>query len=1293
MSIVNKKYRSLFAQSRFLSDPVVLTQAWKKSQRYIRRTNWYADMLELDCSAVDLEDYVTQWRVEILFGFFTPEPMLLVPAPKSHRWTFKKGKWEPEREESDKEPLYLRPLAHLGIREQTMATAAMLCLADCIETAQGDTSVNDFFEARHRKIYSYGNRLFCTFDSETTRKDNRPLARFSWGNSESYSRYYVDYQRFLNRPQIIARNVLDQIGENEEVYIVKLDISSFFDRIHRPTLIQSLKETYNAYIKNYTLTDGESDGNFWERFKQITAWTWDTLSHDDWEIIKGGAPDGLPQGLVASGFLANAYLLNFDNVVGQHISCQDSVKSYALPEGTILHDYCRYVDDLRLVISVKNGGDKDLEEGIHTWIAGCLDEGIVHDSKDQTYRKLEINTGKTEITPFRLIEGQIGVTSRMSLIQSALSGPGDMETLQDTTADLEAMLSLATQFDCSMPSETDSRHPLDEVDTPKSEVRDDTIKRFAAYRLKDVLRKRRSMTDLEITGENRFMSQNAIDHEIEMMARKMIRAWSHDPSLSLVLRHALDLFPCPKLLRVVLESLESLLNGDSQAQRRIALYLYADLFRAGAVETGVNAPDLSIPDSADLQGYRAILCNKAVDLIKKGNTPWYVDQQALILLATWESHPLIDTGKNHPSLRHYKTLLQISAYEKVLDEESFPRELLICALVHQQMHPNPQKFSLWLVQSLKNIPEDKKIKLLELVSFNRPDLMPGILALVDKENPPWIKAEMAYLRVPKGMIHSNRPLEKLNGCNVALWNIVTRDDNPFQQEIQWIKLAIALIGKIPESDNKKQSYEQFSLRNVKIKVDDWTALLNPKYFPNKIKITLDHNGIKDPRLERPIWCDDETIWFYALGRLLRSAITGEEDFTVTPYLGRQDWDGYRGMRSSWYSRRQGLMNKPESMATEAAPFSPWVSELLMRMLQWPGVEIKDRFVEGWDRVNTPGDLRVLLKNRLKKLSKIFGFSSFLPIYPIPIKPPLRDKGRTLRIALVQTLVPQVDDFCKADPTLDNPAFRVKHKRHITEICTLVIKHLRVQQTASAEKDEDPLANLIVFPELSVHRDDIWILKRLSDKTKAIIVTGLNLRQIPSGHYVNEVCWLIPDENSSGRSWITRFQGKKHPTKLETPLGVIGHRPYQLVFELDVGRRRGYAIASAICYDATDIKLAADLTNISDMFIIPALNRDVPTFDNMVAALQYHMFQHIVLVNSGEFGGSTVQAPFSERTDKVISHLHGGKQAGVSIFDIDVNDFGPDATLSPPPRKRKTPPAGFTRFNDMNTENFSIQNDH
>lgn len=75
------------------------------------------------------------------------------------------------------------------------------------------------------------------------------------------------------------------------------------------------------------------------------------------------------------------------------------------------------------------------------------------------------------------------------------------------------------------------------------------------------------------------------------------------------------------------------------------------------------------------------------------------------------------------------------------------------------------------------------------------------------------------------------------------------------------------------------------------------------------------------------------------------------------------------------------------------------------------------------------------------------------------------------------------------------------------------------------------------------------------------------------------------------------------------------------------------------------------------------------------------------VNSGEFGGSTAQAPIEMEHKRWVSHVHGSQQIVVSGFDLNVDDFGPVLNAAKPGKKivkevteriGKTRPAGIWR---------------
>lgn len=333
-----------------LSDPLLMALAWKKAHNYIRTTSWYADNFELDKTSLDLPDYCEQWAKWIKNGRNKKDiklnPLELVPAPKSSEWTFKTPgeddtstyclDWKPKNADD----LRLRPLAHVGIREQTLFTLLMMCLANHVETKQGDPATEN--KAVHEKrVVSYGNRLFCTYEDDK--------AEHNYGATYIYSKFFLDYRKFLQRPYHFANKALSEKHPDDDLYIVELDIKQFFDRVDRNTLkdnIVALVEEQGIENSDATLYTKLLDG--------LLNWEWDQQAKADYTVCTTvevpEPPMGIPQGLVAGGFLANIYLLAFDDELKAGIG-QPLVQPLGFAHALQLVDYCRYVDDMRLVLT------------------------------------------------------------------------------------------------------------------------------------------------------------------------------------------------------------------------------------------------------------------------------------------------------------------------------------------------------------------------------------------------------------------------------------------------------------------------------------------------------------------------------------------------------------------------------------------------------------------------------------------------------------------------------------------------------------------------------------------------------------------------------------------------------------------------------------------------------------------------------------------------------------------------------------------------------------------------------
>jgi hypothetical protein len=76
----------------------------------------------------------------------------------------------------------------------------------------------------------------------------------------------------------------------------------------------------------------------------------------------------------------------------------------------------------------------------------------------------------------------------------------------------------------------------------------------------------------------------------------------------------------------------------------------------------------------------------------------------------------------------------------------------------------------------------------------------------------------------------------------------------------------------------------------------------------------------------------------------------------------------------------------------------------------------------------------------------------------------------------------------------------------------------------------------------------------------------------------------------------------------------------------------------------------------------------------------------ILVNTGEFGGTTAQAPYKAHYKKLLVHHHGMDEALVSVFEVALLHFrgrpqpqaDMDAGDPPDENGKKYPPAGFDR---------------
>lgn len=183
----------------------------------------------------------------------------------------------------------------------------------------------------------------------------------------------------------------------------------------------------------------------------------------------------------------------------------------------------------------------------------------------------------------------------------------------------------------------------------------------------------------------------------------------------------------------------------------------------------------------------------------------------------------------------------------------------------------------------------------------------------------------------------------------------------------------------------------------------------------------------------------------------------------------------------------------------------------------------------------------------------------LYVVPVDDHAPLED--RPLRVAIIQPMRPRRDEIDAKDPLHWTPRALAEHRRHLAEVCRLAHQKLKTWASAGAAasgkgEESSPIVDVVLFPELAVHPEHVSLLRRLSDKLRANIFTGLTLlHSSKAGGVVNQGLWLIrTDSPGHGRSFQYVRQGKRHPTKLEVKMGVKGYRPHVTLVDPVKGRR-------------------------------------------------------------------------------------------------------------------------------------------
>ena len=629
-----------------LRQEYVLVQAWKKTASYIRHHNWFSDTLELDRTTVNLPQFLAEMAQQLNTPErWTNDQLRTVPAPKSQQWrvTPDTKRWEPVN--VGETAARLRPLAHVSLKDQVAATAIMLCLADRVETIQGNPSAS-IAEARNRKrVVAYGNRLFCDARGQEL--------RHRWGSAKLYRAYYQDYRSFLSRPEIAAEAVFADGGSR--VVIVHSDLRQFYDRVRPEHLIQKID----------ALKSSSDDPRFYAFARRLLNWEWDKR-----DFPRSGAvrKTGWPFKFLPSRFATRS---GGSGLFRERRAARTSNKDYGR----------RY---LRRLI---RGFVSKMHAGMLMTCASSLPSILRRACLRLSGSSLNGFDNCLTATPTDYYQPKAGrhgppmlrgderplvrQSRKMARIQGTVSGGFDAIGGEEILDAVQGLVRSQQRY--SEQRAQDQGWPL----LPIPDVRDATVARFAAWRFRNTFRSLRPLlagrdppvVDQEGVGDataerSRVARTRAeLDDEARAFALGLIENWVQDPSNVRLLRIGLDLWPADDVLRSVLELLRPFTEkgGRRKAPRRVAWYCLSEIFRAGVTETGFVEDDKSLPDLIDIAAYRSMLRKEAVRLasLPAARLPWYLKQQLYLFLAANDptQAPINRTGHSSET-RHYRELIR-----------------------------------------------------------------------------------------------------------------------------------------------------------------------------------------------------------------------------------------------------------------------------------------------------------------------------------------------------------------------------------------------------------------------------------------------------------------------------------------------------------------------------------------------------------------------------------------------------------------------------------------------------------
>ena len=821
--------------------------------------------------------------------------------------------------------------------------------------------------------------------------------------------------------------------------------------------------------------------------------------------------------------------------------------------------------------------------------------------------------------------------------------------------------------------------------SPVPDVRDETVARFGAARYRTTFRSIRPLLQDDSPDESEVgrpdslsggrlrvaRTRRELDDDAKAFALGLIQRWIDNPSNVRLLRIGLDLWPDVELLREILSLLRPFTEkgGRRKAPRRVAWYCLAEVLRAGATETGLVAETESLPSEIVLEAYRKELGLEAARLVALPwpTIPWYLRQQALLFLAAYDpaEAPVERTGTG-PETRHYRELIRFLRGEGARLRSS---DFATLAVLARRTFADQER-AIELTWPGLN-PSRKRQLAQRDPSF--------LIELIDSQTDGLLFDDLPA-RIREDLCRDTESTD--SSCKTLAQAVLnTHPRGPLRNELSLLRFAMTFL----------EQWEQQEIAAKVITPGQVTLCLGPDHTVvdvEGLQIRGSRADASGSLYKVASWCQVGERWRFQLGFLLRFILSGHPDFTrpVRKTSWRETKSCYRPAESHWYQRLYGLYSGQQAFGDDWLPITDWVEGFLLALLRWPGCRTPYEF--SWVEEGI-AETKAQIRKRITKLERRRGNATRALVLPMLAKrPSATNTTRPLRACVVQTAVPAADDIQRTDLALDGSAIRRKHRNHLSAALAAIERMLALRET---HKGSEGRLDWLILPELAVHPKDVGThLVPFARAHRAMILTGLTYEEIlPGQPLINSALWVIPEWSEAyGLQIRTRRQGKAYLAPGEQEFNgsggieIQGFRPCQWLVGYpwsNVGGIRPAWLTAAVCYDATDLGLAADLRDESDILAIPALNKDVKTFDQMALALHYHMFQLVIVANNGEYGGSNAYWPHSDSHIRQVFHTHGQPQASIAFLEIDdIGEFlSRGHALGAKANDWKHPPAGLS----------------